>query len=183
MTALEFPALTSAALRSRTVPFLVIGKADLVLGEGQSAIGTLVERYSRYLMLFPSPDGTTADSVRVALTETVQRLPEHLWQSLTWDQGTELNPLFTNRKIEYQEERLGLTVVNGRRKLFLPRSVSVHAYALLLHKPPMREVYIGTLQSRGAGGTHIRRFPLWRMVLLRIHHCLPASSFGKAKPS
>ena len=41
-------------------------------------------------MLFGLPDGNTAEAVRDALTETVQRLPEHLWQSLTWDQGREM---------------------------------------------------------------------------------------------
>ncbi len=60
------------------------------MGKRQTAIGTLVERWSRYVMLFPLPDGHTAEAVRTALAETVQRLPEHLWQSLTWDQGTEM---------------------------------------------------------------------------------------------
>jgi IS30 family transposase len=41
-------------------------------------------------MLFPLPDGNTAEAVRDALTTTVQRLPEHLWKSLTWDQGREM---------------------------------------------------------------------------------------------
>ena len=36
------------------------------------------------------PDGNTAEAVRDALTQTVQRLPEHLWKSLTWDQGREM---------------------------------------------------------------------------------------------
>ncbi len=36
------------------------------------------------------PDGYTAEAVRAALADTVQRLPEHLWQSLTWDQGKEM---------------------------------------------------------------------------------------------
>ncbi len=49
-----------------------------------------MERWSRYVMLFGLPDGNTAEAVRNALTETVQRLPEHLWQSLTWDQGREM---------------------------------------------------------------------------------------------
>ena len=34
--------------------------------------------------------GRSADAVRVGLAETVQQLPEHLWQSLTWDQGKEM---------------------------------------------------------------------------------------------
>jgi IS30 family transposase len=41
-------------------------------------------------MLFALPDGNSAEAVRDALTATVQRLPEHLWQSLTWDQGKEM---------------------------------------------------------------------------------------------
>jgi IS30 family transposase len=63
---------------------------DLITGTGKSAIGTLVERHTRYVMLFPLPDGATAESVRVALKDTVHKLPEHLWKSLTWDQGKEM---------------------------------------------------------------------------------------------
>jgi len=65
-------------------------EGDLVMGKRQTAIGTLVERHTRYVMLFPLPDGHTAQAVRVALQQTVQKLPEHLWQSLTWDQGKEM---------------------------------------------------------------------------------------------
>jgi len=65
-------------------------EGDLLMGRRQTAIGTLVERWSRYVMLFPLPDGNTAEAVRTALAATVQRLPEHLWESLTWDQGKEM---------------------------------------------------------------------------------------------
>ena len=65
-------------------------EGDLIMGKRQTAIGTLVERWSRYVMLFPLPDGHTAQAVRDALTETVQQLPEHLWKTLTWDQGKEM---------------------------------------------------------------------------------------------
>ena len=65
-------------------------EGDLLMGKRQTAIGTLVERWSRYVMLFALPDGNTAEAVRVALAATVQRLPEHLWESLTWDQGKEM---------------------------------------------------------------------------------------------
>ena len=41
-------------------------------------------------MLFPLPDGNTAEAVRTALAATVQKLPEQLWKSLTWDQGKEM---------------------------------------------------------------------------------------------
>ena len=77
-----------AEIEDRAVPGHWEG--DLLMGARQTAIGTLVERWSRYVMLFPLPDGNTAEAVRNALTETVQRLPDHLWQSLTWDQGREM---------------------------------------------------------------------------------------------
>jgi IS30 family transposase len=60
------------------------------MGKRQTAIGTLVERWSRYVMLFGLPDGNKAEAVRDALTTTVQQLPDHLWKSLTWDQGKEM---------------------------------------------------------------------------------------------
>ena len=77
-----------AEVEDRAVPGHWEG--DLLMGKRQTAIGTLVERWSRYVMLFPLPDGNTAEAVRVALAATVQRLPSHLWESLTWDQGKEM---------------------------------------------------------------------------------------------
>jgi IS30 family transposase len=65
-------------------------EGDLLMGKRQTAIGTLVERWSRYVMLFRLPDGNSAESVRAGLAEVIQRLPDHLWQSLTWDQGKEM---------------------------------------------------------------------------------------------
>jgi len=76
-----------AEIEDRAVPGHWEG--DLIIGTHKSAIGTLVERHTRYVMLFQVPDNT-ADSVRVALTDTVKGLPEHLWKSLTWDQGKEM---------------------------------------------------------------------------------------------
>ncbi|MFV1962934.1 MAG: IS30 family transposase [Acidimicrobiia bacterium] len=76
-----------AEVEDRAVPGHWEG--DLIMGKRKTSIGTLVERQSRYVMLFQVPDNT-AESVRVALTDTVKRLPEHLWKSLTWDQGTEM---------------------------------------------------------------------------------------------
>jgi IS30 family transposase len=64
-------------------------EGDLIMGKRKTSIGTLVERQSRYVMLFQVPDNT-AESVGVALTDMVKRFPEHLWKSLTWDQGTEM---------------------------------------------------------------------------------------------
>ena len=76
-----------AEVEDRAVPGHWEG--DLIMGNHKSSIGTLVERWSRYVMLF-KPEDNTAEAVRIALTDTVQQLPEHLWKSLTWDQGSEM---------------------------------------------------------------------------------------------
>jgi IS30 family transposase len=65
-------------------------EGDLVFGKRPSAVGTLVERHSRYVVLFPLPDGLTAQQVRPALTAAVLRLPQQLRRSLTWDHGREM---------------------------------------------------------------------------------------------
>jgi len=77
-----------AEIEDRAIPGHWEG--DLIIGTGKSAIGTLVERHSRYVMLFKVPKDNKADDVRVALTDTIKGLPEHLWKSLTWDQGKEM---------------------------------------------------------------------------------------------
>jgi len=59
------------------------------MGKRKTLIGTLVERQSRHVIRFPLPDNKT-ESFRVALTDTVKKPPEHLWKSMTWDQGTEM---------------------------------------------------------------------------------------------
>jgi len=66
-------------------------EGDLVIGKaGKSAMGTLVERVSRYLCPVALPHGHDADSVKNALFGAVKDLPAHLRRSLTWDQGTEM---------------------------------------------------------------------------------------------
>jgi IS30 family transposase len=65
-------------------------EGDLVFGRRPSAVGTLVERHSRYVLLSSLPQGVTAHQVRPALTAAVLRLPEQLRRSLTWDQGREM---------------------------------------------------------------------------------------------
>jgi IS30 family transposase len=78
-----------AEVEDRAVPGHWEG--DLLLGkDGKSAIGTLVERATRFVMLFALPDGRGAEQVRIAMTKTVTRLPEALRRTLTWDQGKEM---------------------------------------------------------------------------------------------
>lgn len=82
-------------------------EGDLILGLGSSAIGTLVERTTRFTMLLHLPRmeghgagrrmknrlalaGHGAEAVRNAIAETISSLPTHLRRSLTWDQGAEM---------------------------------------------------------------------------------------------
>ncbi len=65
-------------------------EGDLVFGKRPSAVATLVERRSRFVQLVALPDGCKAGQVRDAVTTAVQRLPEALRKSLTWDQGKEM---------------------------------------------------------------------------------------------
>jgi IS30 family transposase len=67
-------------------------EGDLLCGRGMSAVGTLVERTSRHVLLFPVPSGAlgaTAAEVRGALAAAIARLPAALRRSLTWDRGRE----------------------------------------------------------------------------------------------
>jgi len=66
-------------------------EGDLIVGTGsRSAIVTLVERTTRYVLLGHLPSGHTAEEVRDVLIPLIRSLPEHLRGSLTWDQGTEM---------------------------------------------------------------------------------------------
>ena len=82
-------------------------EGDLILGLGSSAIGTMVERTTRFTMLLhlprlaghgsaprmkngPALAGHGAEAVRDAIARTILTLPEQLRRSLTWDQGAEM---------------------------------------------------------------------------------------------
>jgi transposase, IS30 family len=78
-----------AEVEDRAVPGHWEG--DLIMGKNnRSAIGTLVERATRYVMLLHLPDGKTAADVRDAMTATIQTLPASLRRTITWDQGREM---------------------------------------------------------------------------------------------
>jgi len=82
-------------------------KGDLILGLESSAIGTLVERSTRFTMLLhlprmqghgrqprekngPALTGHGAEAVRGAIAASITTLPEQLRRSLVWDQGAEI---------------------------------------------------------------------------------------------
>jgi transposase, IS30 family len=66
-------------------------EGDLIIGKrNASAIGTLVERSTGYLLLVHLPDGYKPEQVAPALAAKIQTLPEAVRRSLTWDQGPEM---------------------------------------------------------------------------------------------
>jgi IS30 family transposase len=62
-------------------------EGDLIFGKKMTAIGTLVERKSRYVMLLKLPNGHGAEAVRKAMTKRIATLPAQLRRSITWDPG------------------------------------------------------------------------------------------------
>lgn len=82
-------------------------EGDLILGSGSSAIGTLVERTTRFTILLhlprmenygdervkngPALAGHGAEAVRKAIAKAIAKLPAHLRRSLAWDQGGEMS--------------------------------------------------------------------------------------------
>jgi transposase, IS30 family len=66
-------------------------EGDLILGPGnRSAIGTLVERSTRFVILLHLPARHDAPSVAEAMIAEMSKLPHHLRRSITWDRGSEL---------------------------------------------------------------------------------------------
>jgi IS30 family transposase len=66
-------------------------EGDLILGSyNRSAIATVFDRASRYTWLADLPEGHGADAVLAALVELLDRIPEALRRTLTWDQGSEM---------------------------------------------------------------------------------------------
>jgi transposase, IS30 family len=77
-----------AEVEGRAVPGHWEG--DLIMGRAKTCIGTLVERSSRYVILLKL-EKNTAEQVRTAMADQIQRLPEQLRRSITWDQGREMS--------------------------------------------------------------------------------------------
>ena len=78
-----------AEVEDRAVPGHWEG--DLIMGAvGHGAIGTLVERSTRFTLLLHLPNGHGAAEVAAAMVTAMQQLPHHLRRSITWDRGTEM---------------------------------------------------------------------------------------------
>jgi IS30 family transposase len=119
-------------------------EGDLIIGKGaKSAIGVLVERSSRYVVLLHLPHGRTGEDVRAALTKQVLKLPSELRRTLTWDQGKEMAEhvrfsIDTNMPVYFCDphspwQRGSNENTNGLLRQYFPRNtdLSVHGAAHL----------------------------------------------------
>jgi len=113
-------------------------EGDLIAGSKNSYIATLVERHTRYVMLMKVEDRKT-ETVINALIKHSKRLPEELYQSLTWDRGKELTDhkrftLATDVKVYFCDpsspwQRGSNENTNGLLRQYFPKgtNLSVHS--------------------------------------------------------
>ena len=114
-------------------------EGDLIIGAGgRSAIGTLVERTTRFVMLLHLPNGHSADEVNAAMTAKIGELPAALSRSITWDQGSELSrhrqfSIDTGIDIYFCDphapwQRGSNENTNGLLRQYFPKSTSLAAH-------------------------------------------------------
>jgi transposase, IS30 family len=129
-------------------------EGDLIIGKnGRSAIGTLVERKTRFLMLLHLPNGQTAKDVEKAMAAATKRLPETLWKSLTWDQGWEMRnhaqiSVATNLQIYFCDpaspwQRGSNENTNGLLRQYFPKGTD-----LSVHSPEHLEFVAAEMNER-----------------------------------
>lgn len=125
-----------AMVEDRAVPGHWEG--DLVFGDRNSQIATLVERHSRYVMLVKVPSKNT-ETVINALIDNASRVPQALYQSLTWDRGKEMADhkrftLATDIDVYFCDphspwQRGSNENTNGLLRQYFPKGVDVSAYS------------------------------------------------------
>lgn len=113
-------------------------EGDFLFGTQTNAIGTLVERSTRYVMLFKLPSGVNAESARIGLTQKILTMPENLRRSLTWDQGREMKEharftIDTGVKVYFCDphspwQRGTNENTNGLLRQYFPRGKSLAGY-------------------------------------------------------
>jgi transposase, IS30 family len=127
-----------AEVEDRAVPGHWEG--DLLFGRlGQSAISTLVERQTRFVVLVSLRHGRLAEQVTTALVARIRRLPEHLHRSLTWDRGKEMGAhvrftVETGVQVYFCDprspwQRATNENSNGLLRQYFPRGTDLAAYS------------------------------------------------------
>lgn len=163
-------------------------EGDLILGLGSSAIGTLVERTTRFTMLLhlprmeghgagpsikngPALAGHGAEAVRDAITRTITTLPEELRRSLTWDQGAEMaqharlkvdagvQVYFCDPQSPWQRGTNENT--NGLLRQYFPKGTDLSA-----HDPDVLAAVAATLNARP------RKTLAWKTPAEALDQCL-----------
>ncbi|HEV2070234.1 MAG TPA: IS30 family transposase [Acidimicrobiales bacterium] len=128
----------SAEADDRAVPGHWEG--DLIMGQNnRSAVGTLVERTTRYLLLLHLPHGREAIKVNEAMKQAIAALPEDLVRSITWDQGKEMSShvsftIDTGVQVYFCDphspwQRGSNENTNGLLRQYMPKGTDLSAYS------------------------------------------------------
>jgi IS30 family transposase len=125
-----------ATIEDRAVPGHWEG--DLLFGSKNSQIATLVERQTRYVMLVKVAKKDT-ETVINALIKNARKLPQELYQSLTWDRGKEMADhkrftLATDIKVYFCDpqnpwQRGTNENTNGLLRQYFPKGTDISAYS------------------------------------------------------
>lgn len=125
-----------ATVEDRAVPGHWEG--DLLFGSRNSQIATLVERHTRYVMLVKAASKDT-ETVINALIKNARKLPQELYQSLTWDRGKEMADhkrftLATDIKVYFCDpqnpwQRGTNENTNGLLRQYFPKGTDLSAYS------------------------------------------------------
>jgi IS30 family transposase len=115
-------------------------EGDLVIGaRGASAVGTLVERTTRFLLLLHLPNGHSAPEVEKAMRRAIKTLPSSLIKTITWDQGSELArhvefSIATGIQVYFCDphspwQRGSNENTNGLLRQYMPKSTDLSKYS------------------------------------------------------
>jgi IS30 family transposase len=115
-------------------------EGDLIIGKGgKSAVGTLVERKTGYVLLLHLPGGRSAEDVDAAMRRAIQKLPAQFFRSITWDQGkemakhaaftvdTDIQIYFCNPHSPWQRGSNENT--NGLLRQYMPKDISLARFS------------------------------------------------------
>jgi IS30 family transposase len=115
-------------------------EGDLILGKNsRSAVGTLVERSTRYVLLLHLPDGRGPEAVEAAMRTAIASLPGEMFRTITWDQGKEMHrhaafTIATGIPIFFCEphspwQRGSNENTNGLLRQYLPKGADLSTYS------------------------------------------------------
>lgn len=151
-------------------------EGDLIIGkDGRSAIGTMVERTTRFVMLLHLGGDHSAETVRAAMTAKIAQLPAELARSVTWDQGVEMAEharfsIDTGVKVYFCDphspwQRGSNENTNGLLRQYFPKSTD-----LAVHTPADLDAVAASLNGRP------RQTLAWKTPSEKLDQLLVAST-------